>query len=66
LKILELRQKAEKALGENFDIRKFHNEVLKDGNVPLKILEQKVNKMIAANTVVVAPEAKPAKKGKKK
>jgi uncharacterized protein (DUF885 family) len=66
LKILELRQKAEKALGENFDIRKFHNEVLKDGNVPLKILEQKVDKMIAANTVVAAPEAKPAKKGKKK
>jgi uncharacterized protein (DUF885 family) len=66
LKILELRQKAEKALGEHFDIRKFHNEVLKDGCVPLNLLEQKVNKLIAANTVAAAPEAKPTKKGKKK
>jgi uncharacterized protein (DUF885 family) len=63
LKILELRHKAEKALGENFDIRKFHNEVLKDGCVPLALLEQKVDKMIAAAT---APDPKPTKKGKKK
>jgi uncharacterized protein (DUF885 family) len=65
LKILELRQKAEKALGNEFDIRKFHNEVLKDGCVPLNLLEQKVDKLIAANTVV-EPAEKPAKKGKKK
>ena len=48
LKIVELREKARTAMGENFDIRAFHDEVLKDGPVPLSILEQKVDAMIAA------------------
>ena len=49
LKIVELREKARTAMGDNFDIRAFHDEVLKDGPVPLSILEQKVDAMIAAN-----------------
>ncbi|MBT4521176.1 MAG: DUF885 domain-containing protein [Halieaceae bacterium] len=48
LKIIELRAKAREALDEQFDIRQFHDVVLKDGPVPLSILEQKVNAMIAA------------------
>ena len=39
LKILELRQQAEQALGEGFDIREFHNLVLANGSMPLEILE---------------------------
>jgi len=46
LKIMEMREKARVALGENFDIRDFHDEVLKDGPVPLSILEKKIDAMI--------------------
>jgi len=42
LKILELRQQAAGSLGDDFDIRAFHDEVLKDGPVPLSILETKI------------------------
>ncbi len=49
LKILELRQRAEKALGDSFDIRQFHAEVLKDGSVPLDVLEVKIDRWIAAS-----------------
>jgi uncharacterized protein (DUF885 family) len=48
LKILELREKARTAMGDAFDIRDFHDLVLKDGPVPLSILEQKVDAMISA------------------
>ena len=46
LKIKELRARAEKALGEDFDIREFHAEVLRDGSVPLDVLEDKINRWI--------------------
>ncbi|NOT75755.1 MAG: DUF885 domain-containing protein [Cyclobacteriaceae bacterium] len=46
LKILELREKAKTALGEKFDLRKFHNAVLKNGSVPLELLEMIVDKYI--------------------
>jgi prolyl oligopeptidase len=39
LKILELRQKAERELGDKYDIKDFHHEILKRGSVPLDILE---------------------------
>ncbi|MFK8050797.1 MAG: DUF885 family protein [Halioglobus sp.] len=46
LKIVELREKARRAMGDAFDIRAFHDVVLKDGRVPLSLLEQKVDAMI--------------------
>jgi uncharacterized protein (DUF885 family) len=48
LKILELREKAKSALGEDFDIRDFHDAVLKNGDVPLNVLEDVVDAYIAA------------------
>ncbi len=47
LKILELRRKAERALGEKFDIRAFHDAVLETGSVPLPVLEQRIARFIA-------------------
>ena len=47
LKIEELRRKAEKELGDKFDIRYFHDEVLCDGGITLPILENKINSFIA-------------------
>ena len=49
LKILELRKKAKDALGEKFDIRKFHTVVLDQGIVPLFILEDIIDEWIAAS-----------------
>ena len=46
LKIMELRDRAEERLGENFDIRKFHEVVLESGSVPLQILENKIDNWI--------------------
>lgn len=46
LKIRELRAKAEKQMGRDFDIRKFHDVVLGQGAVPLNILENQVNDYI--------------------
>jgi len=46
LKMLELRKKAEQALGENFDIRAFHDELLGAGALPLEILETKMNRWL--------------------
>ena len=48
LKIQALRDRAEAELGDDFDIRAFHAEVLKDGSVPLEILERKIERWIAA------------------
>ncbi|MFC3549992.1 DUF885 domain-containing protein [Lysobacter cavernae] len=48
LKIQELRDRAEKALGAKFDVREFHAEMLKDGAVPLAVLEQKIDRWIAS------------------
>lgn len=49
LKILELRQKAERELGPKFNIREFHNQVLEAGCLPVKVLEEKINRWISAN-----------------
>jgi uncharacterized protein (DUF885 family) len=43
LKILELRDMAEKALGDRFDIKAFHRVILESGCIPLALLENKVN-----------------------
>ncbi len=46
LKILELRQKAKKSLGDKFDIRQFHEVLLSNGSVPLDLLEELVDRWI--------------------
>lgn len=46
LKILELRAKAEKELGAKFKIAEFHDQILNSGNIPLKVLEDKIDKWI--------------------
>ncbi|MAD76214.1 MAG: DUF885 domain-containing protein [Rheinheimera sp.] len=48
IKMLELREKARTALGDRFDIRDFHDVVLRNGAVPLDVLEQLVDEYIAA------------------
>jgi uncharacterized protein (DUF885 family) len=46
LKILELREKAKKTLGDKFDIRQFHEVVLGNGSVPLDVLDELVDRWI--------------------
>ena len=46
LKILELRNKAEKILGDKYDIKEFHDEVLKRGSLPLDLLEYYIDEWI--------------------
>lgn len=65
MKILELREKAKSALGNKFDLRDFHDVVLKNGAVPLDILETLVDRYIAdkksadtKNTETKATDAK--------
>lgn len=45
-RILALKKMAQEKLGNRFDIKKFHHEVLNDGCVPLKVLEEKIKLMI--------------------
>ncbi len=49
IKILALREKAKTALGNKFDIRQFHNAVLKNGPLPLNVLADFVDQYIADN-----------------
>jgi uncharacterized protein (DUF885 family) len=48
LKILELRARAQKALGDKFDIRAFHDQVLDSGALPLDVLDSRIDAWIAA------------------
>jgi len=48
LKIKELRARAEKALGDQFDIRGFHDTVLEQGAIPLDLLEKNIDSWIKA------------------
>lgn len=49
IKILALREKARQALGPKFALRDFHNAMLKNGGMPLDVLERVVDEYIAAN-----------------
>jgi uncharacterized protein (DUF885 family) len=49
LKIVELREKAQKELGPRFDIREFHRVLLENGTLPLELAERQVKGYIAAN-----------------
>ena len=48
LKIKELRRRASAALGERFDLRRFHNALIDDGALPLNLLEARIDAWIAA------------------
>lgn len=48
LKILDLRDEAQEQLGDKFDIKTFHKMVLESGNLPLEVLERKINAWIEA------------------
>jgi uncharacterized protein (DUF885 family) len=48
LKIRALRDKSQAALGDNFDVRRFHAVILDNGPLPLPILEQQVDQWLAA------------------
>ena len=48
MKILELRERAQKELGPKFDLRAFHDAVLDSGPLPLDVLEEKITEWIAA------------------
>ncbi len=50
LKIMELRDKAKESLGEDFDIKTFHDHILSFGSIPLNVLEEKVDEFIIENT----------------
>lgn len=49
MKIIELRQRAEQALGNRFDIREFHDVLLGQGALPLDLLEGVIDHYIETN-----------------
>lgn len=51
LKIRALRENAKQQLGDTFDIREFHDQVLKDGSLPLSILERQIDNWIASKKI---------------
>jgi len=55
LSIRRLRATAEATLGERFDLRAFHDEVLKDGSLPLQLLEKQINRWIIDQRPTLAP-----------
>ena len=56
MKILELRQMAETALGDSFDIKEFHDLILETGCIPLQLMEERVIRWVAMkNTIKETP-----------
>jgi uncharacterized protein (DUF885 family) len=55
MKIVELRQRARDSLGDKFDLRAFHDAVLADGPLPLKVLETRINAWIGSRKTVGSP-----------
>ena len=48
LKIMELRDRAKKALGDKFDLRDFHDQILDAGALPLDLLSDRIDGWIAS------------------
>jgi len=66
LKITELRDKAKAALGDKFDIREYHSQVLDTGALPLPILEKKIDAWIGAKQAGVgAPQGSGKRPGER-
>jgi len=55
LKILELRDRTQKELGDKYDIRAFHDEIINGGALPLDVLDARVTAWIAAVKAGTAP-----------
>jgi uncharacterized protein (DUF885 family) len=55
LKILELRERARRELGNRFDLRAFHDEILKNGPLPLDLLESRVNAWVGLPDTIRNP-----------
>jgi uncharacterized protein (DUF885 family) len=55
LKILELRERAQKELGDKYDIRAFHDEIINGGALPLDVMDARVTRWIAAVKAGTAP-----------
>lgn len=55
MKILELRARAQKALGAKFDLRVFHDQVIDSGSLPLDVLEQRIDAWISLETASQKP-----------
>ncbi|WP_342807680.1 DUF885 domain-containing protein [Alteromonas sp. M12] len=51
LKIMQLRQYAQTELGEQFDVRKFHDQILKNGSLPLDLLEELTKDWVAQQKI---------------
>lgn len=47
LEISEIRAKAEMQLGDRFDVKDFHDQILQDGALPLDVLEEKIDRWAA-------------------
>ena len=58
LKILELRDRAQKALGDRFDLRAFHDQVLDAGALPLDVLSERIDRWILVEEKSLRTEAK--------
>lgn len=58
LTIKRLRAKAEKALGKDFDIRKFHDAILENGSIPMTVLEQMVDEFITRQQAKIEETSK--------
>lgn len=59
LQIRDLREKARAGLGEDFDAREFHNEVLKDGSMPLDMLQARIERWITSPKTEAPADATP-------
>ncbi|WP_350432192.1 DUF885 domain-containing protein [Shewanella sp. H8] len=57
LTIKRLRAKAETALGQNFDIRQFHDAILENGSIPMSVLEQMVDEFIIRQQKIINDES---------